>query len=126
MQLRIATAAALMPAFAAAIWWGPTWFIAGLAVTVAVFALLEFFSLGERLGFRAYRLWTCLAALAIFAQQWNEAQSASIQRLGDLLYPARAPRVSLEFVLVPLVVGAAIIGLGSRRALAGVFSSVIG
>jgi phosphatidate cytidylyltransferase len=124
IQLRVATAAALIPAFAAAIWWGPTWFVAGLAAIVAVFALLEFFTLGERMGLRAYRSWTSLAALGIFAQQWNEAQSASIQRLGDLLYRAGTPRVSLEMVLVLFVMGAAIIALGSRRALAEVFSSV--
>ena len=123
-QLRVATAAALIPAFAAAIWWGPTWLVAGIAALVAVLALLEFFAMGERLGFRAYRFWTCLAALAIFAQQWNEAQSASIQRLGDLLYRAGAPRVSLELVLFLFVMGAAIIALGSRRALAEVVSSV--
>jgi len=123
-QLRVVTAAALIPAVAAAIWWSPTWLVAGLAAIVAVFALLEFFALGERMGFRAYRSWTCLATLGIFAQQWREAQSASIQRLGDILYRAGAPRVSLEMVLVLFVMGAAIIALGSRRALAEVFSSV--
>src|SRR6266853_2534197 len=123
-QLRVVTAAALIPAVAAAIWWSPTWLVAGLAAIVAVFALLEFFALGERMGFRAYRSWSCLATLGIFAQQCQEAQSASIQRLGDILYRAGAPRVSLEMVLVLFVMGAAIIALGSRRALAEVFSSV--
>jgi phosphatidate cytidylyltransferase len=123
-QLRILTAAILMPAVAAAIWWSPTWLVAGFAVIVSVFALREFFALGERLGFRAYRFWTCLAALGIFAEQWYEARAASIDRLGDPLHLPVTPRVSLEMVLVLFVLGAAIIAFGSRRALAEVFPSV--
>ncbi len=122
--LRVATAAILVPAVTAAIWWGPTWLLAGLAAIVAVFALCEFFAMGERIGFRAYRTWTCLAAVGIFAQQWHAAQAASFSRLGDLLYREDAPRISLEFVLVLFVLGAAIIALGSRRAPTEVFSSV--
>jgi phosphatidate cytidylyltransferase len=123
-QLRVVTAAILIPVVIAAIWWAPTWLVAGLAAIVALFALREFFALGERMGFRAYGFWTCLAALGIIAQQWYAAQAASIERLGDLLYQAGAPRVSLEMVLVLFVLGTAIIALGSRRALAEVFSSV--
>jgi phosphatidate cytidylyltransferase len=122
--IRLATAATLIPAVTAAIWWGPTWLLAGLAAIVAVIALREFFAMGERIGFRAYRTWTCLAALGIFAQQWHAAQAASFSRLGDLLYRGAASRVSLEIVLVLFVLGAAIIALGSRRAPAEVFSSV--
>lgn len=123
-QVRIATAAVLIPAVIAAIWWAPTWFVAALAAIVVVFALHEFFVMGERMGFRAYTVWTYLAALAIFAQQWFTAQAASIEGLSDLLYGARAARVSLEMVLVLFVSGAAIIAIGSRRALAEVFPSV--
>src|SRR5258708_3454217 len=84
-QLRILTAVILMPAVAAAAWWSPAWLVAGLGAIVAVVALREFFALGDRLGFRAYRFWTCLAAIGIFAQQWYAAQAASIDTLGDLL-----------------------------------------
>jgi phosphatidate cytidylyltransferase len=123
-QLRILTAAVLMPAVAAAIWWSPTWLVAGLAAIVSLFALREFFALGERLGLRAYRFWTCLAAVGIFAQQWYAAQSVSFDRLLEPIYLPGTPRVSLELVLVLFVMGAAIIGLGSRRAPVEVFSSV--
>jgi phosphatidate cytidylyltransferase len=123
-QLRVATAAILIPAVAVAIWWGPTWLVAGLAALVAVFALLEFFALGERIGFHAYRTWTCLAAVGIFAQQWHAARVATFSRLGNVLDRSDAPQVSLEIVLVLFVLGAAIIALGSRRAPAEVFSSV--
>jgi len=123
-QLRILTAVILMPAVAAAAWWSPTWLVAGLGAIVAVVALREFFALGDRLGFRAYRFWTCLAAVGIFAQQWHAAQAAIVARLRDPLYLLGTLPVSLEMVLVLFVTGAAIIALGSRRALAEIFSSV--
>ena len=123
-QLRVLTAAVLIPVVVAAIWWGPTWLVAGLAGIIAVLALLEFFAMAEGIGFHAYRLWTCLAALGIFAQQWHAARLANNSRLGDLLDQARSPRVSLELVLFAFVLGAAGIALWSRRALAEVFSSV--
>jgi phosphatidate cytidylyltransferase len=123
-QLRMLTAVILMPAVAAAVWWSPTWLIAGLAAIVSIVALREFFALGARMGFRAYRFWTSLAAVGIFAQQWDTAQAANIATLGDLLHLPGTPQVSLEMVLVLFVLGAAIIALGSRRALGEVFSSV--
>jgi phosphatidate cytidylyltransferase len=122
--VRVATASLLIPAVVAAIWWAPTWFVAGLATTVAVLALLEFFAMGERMGFRAYRLWTCLAALGVFAQQWYAARATSIEGASDPSYLARVPRASLETALVLFVFGAAIIAIGSRRPLSEVFSSV--
>jgi phosphatidate cytidylyltransferase len=124
IRLRIATAAILIPGVIAAIWWAPTWLVAAVAAIVAVFALREFFALGERMGFRAYDIWACLAGLGIFAQQWYAARAARIERLSDLLYQAGVPRVSLEMILVLFVLGTAIIAIGSRRALAEVFSSV--
>ena len=123
-QVRVATAAVLIPTVIAAIWWGPTWLVAGLAAIVAVFALREFFAMGERMGFHAYSVWTCLAALGIFAQQWYASQADGIEKLGDFLDRASPPRFSLEMVLVLFVVGAAITAIGSRRPLAEVFSSV--
>src|SRR5258708_1789685 len=123
-RARVLTAAMLIPLVMVATWWGPNWLIAGLAAIVAVLGLLEFFAMGTRLGLQAYRSWTCLTALAIFALQWYEARSASIARLGDLLYEARSPRLSLELILFGFLLGAAVIALGSRRPLAEMFSSV--
>jgi phosphatidate cytidylyltransferase len=91
---------------------------------VAVLALLEFFAMAERIGFHPYRRWTCLAALAIFAQQWQAARLANRSGLSDLLHQAGSVQVSLELVLFAFVLGAAGIALGSRRALAEVFASV--
>jgi phosphatidate cytidylyltransferase len=123
-QRRVLTAAVLIPVVVAVTWWGPTWLVAGLAGTIAVLALLEFFAMAERIGFHAYRLWTCLAALGIFAQQWYAARLASNSSLGDLLDRARSPHVSLALVLFVFVLGGAGIAMGSRRPLAEVFSAV--
>jgi phosphatidate cytidylyltransferase len=123
-QMRVLTAAILIPLVVAAIWWGPTWLVAGVAGIIAVVALLEFFAVGARAGFKAYRLWTCLVALEIFAQQWYAGRAASITRLGDLLYEARSPRITLDLVLFIFLLGSAIIAVASRRALSEVFHSV--
>ena len=123
-KLRVLTAVILIPLVVAAVWWGPTWLVAAAAGLVAVAALVEFFDMGARLGFQAYRFWSCLAALAILAQQWYASQAASIANLGDLLYQARSPRLTLDLVLFLFLLGLAVIVLGSRRALAEALPSV--
>jgi phosphatidate cytidylyltransferase len=120
--LRLLTAAILIPLVIAAIWWGPTWLIAIVAALVAIAAMLEFFSVAARLGFQAYRLWTCLAAAAVIAQQFYASRMASVNHLGDLL--DRSPRISLELVLFGFVLGVAVISLGSQRSLAEVLPSI--
>jgi len=120
--LRVLTAAILIPLVVAAIWWGPNWFIAILSALVAIVAMLEFFSIAARLGFQAYRIWTCFAAVGIIGQQWYASRMASVNYLGDLL--DRSPRITLEFILFSFVMGVAVIALGSRRALAEVLASI--
>ena len=121
---RVLTAAILIPFVVAAVWYGPNWLVAGFAAIVGIAALLEFFTMGARAGLRGYRFWTCVTALAIFAQQWYAARAASIARLGDLLYEARAPRITLDLVLFGFLLGLAAITLGSRRPLTEAFGSV--
>ena len=123
-QQRVLTAMVLIPSVVAAIWWGPTWLVAVLCALVALSAVLEFFSIAEHAGFHAYRLWTCLAAVGIVAQQWYAARAASISRLSELLYHPRAPRVNLELVLFLFVLGLAVIAVSSQRPLGEILSSV--
>ena len=123
-QMRVLTAAILIPLVIAAIWWGPTWLVAGLAAAVAIVAMLEFFTMGERLGSKAYGFWTCLAAVGIFAQQWYASQAATSSTFGNVIYVARSPQVTIEWVLFMFVIGTAIIALGSDRPLSEVFSSI--
>lgn len=121
-SLRVLTAAILIPLVVALIWWGPTWIVAIVSGFVAIAALLEFFSIAARHGLQAYRLWSCLAAAGIVAQQWYASRMASVIRLGDLL--DRSPKITLEFVLFGFVLGVAAIALGNRRSLAEVLPSV--
>jgi phosphatidate cytidylyltransferase len=120
--LRVLTAVILIPIVAAVIWWGPTWLVAVACGFCAIAALLEFFSIAARLGAQAYRLWSCLAAAGIVAEQWYASRLASIALLGDLLN--RSPRVSLELVLFGFVIGVAGISIATRRALSEVLPSI--
>jgi phosphatidate cytidylyltransferase len=120
--LRVMTAAILIPLVVAAIWWGPTWLIAIVTAFVAIAAMLEFFSIATRLGFQAYRLWSCLAAVGIVGLQLYASRQASIVSLGDLL--DRSPKITLEFILFAFVMGVAVIALGSRRSLVEVLPSI--
>jgi phosphatidate cytidylyltransferase len=123
-KLRVLTASILIPLVVAAVWWGPTWLITMAAALVAIGALVEFFDMGARVGFQGYRAWTCLGAAGIFAEQWYASQAASIANLGDLLYQARSPHLTLDFVLFLYLLGLAVIVLGSRRPLAESLLSV--
>jgi phosphatidate cytidylyltransferase len=121
-KLRVLTAAILIPLVVAAIRWGPAWLIAMVSAFVAVVALLEFFSIAAKQGVEAYRLWSCITATGIIAQQSYASRLASVVRLGDLL--DRSPRVTMELVLFVFVMGTAIIALGTRRSLAEVLPSI--
>jgi len=120
--LRILTAAILIPLVVAAIWWGPTWLLAMAATLAAMAALWEFFFIAEAHGFHAYRFWTSLAAVAIFAQQLYASRQTSLNNLGGLL--EHSPRVTLELVLFVFVIGIAINALASPRSLDEVLPSI--
>jgi phosphatidate cytidylyltransferase len=120
---RIATAAVLIPGVIAGVWWGPNWLLAGLAALVAIIALIEFYALGEKAGFRAYRQWAYLAVIGIFAQQWTAARASAAARPGDSLFQTGAPMYSLDLILFLFLFGVAIIVLASRRPVGEVFSS---
>ena len=50
MLLRVGTALVLIPLVVVLVWWGPPELVAAVAGLVAIAALIEFFSLGERVG----------------------------------------------------------------------------
>ena len=116
---RILTAAVLIPAVVALAWWGPTWLVAAAGGSVALLALLEFFSLGARLNLQAYRFWTALCALAIFFQQWtaSAAQSYQVGRNLRLIRSSATPDFPLELVFFVFLLGCAATVFGSRRPL---------
>jgi phosphatidate cytidylyltransferase len=106
---RIVTAAILIPVVVAVVWWGPTGLVAASVGLISLLTLREFFSLGSKLGLRAYALWTCLCSLAVVFQQWAAAS----------LPPSSPSRLSLELILMIFVLGAAVSVFASRRPLAG-------
>jgi phosphatidate cytidylyltransferase len=122
---RILTAAVLIPAVTAVVWWGSTGLVAALTGLVLLLALLEFLALGERVGLHGYRLWTCLCALGVLVQQWaaTRAQSWVLGRHLRLTRTA-GTAVPLELVLFVFVLGAAGIICVSRRPLAEALGDV--
>jgi phosphatidate cytidylyltransferase len=126
MLLRILTAAVLIPAVVALVWWGPPALLAAVAAAVALTALHEFFTLGERVGMHAYRNWTMLCAAGIFYAQYA-AGMVETHSLGggDLLIRDTARvAVSVELVLLIFLFGAVGIGLATRRPLHDVLPSM--
>ncbi len=127
MLLRVLTAAVLIPAVVALVWWGPAPLLAAVAAAVAILALREFFNLGELVGLRAFRYWTFLCATGIFYAQYV-AGSADTVTLGSgvtLVRPSSIPfAVSLDEVFLVFVFGLVIAGLSTRRALHEVLSAL--
>ncbi len=116
---RILTAAILIPAVVAVVWWAPTWVVAAAAGGVALLALFEFFSLGARLNLQAYRFWTALCALGIFFQQWTASAAQSYQVGHDLrlIRSSATPEFPLELVFFIFLLGCAATVFASRRPL---------
>jgi len=115
---RVLTAAILIPAVVATVWWAPASVVTVAATMVALLALLEFFALGEHAGLRGYRVWTGFCAIAIFFTQWL----ASIEQTRELAGGIRLTRIpeaaeafSIELILIVFVVGATGIILFGRQ-----------
>jgi len=117
---RVLTAAVLIPAVVAVVWWGPTGLVAALGGLVALLALLEFFALGARLNLQSYRWWTSLCALWIFFQQWSVSAAQSYQVGRNLRLTqstALVPELPLELVFFVFVLGCAATVFALRRPL---------
>jgi len=123
---RIATAAVLIPAVVAMVWWAPLGLVSVVAAAVGTLALLEFFALTERAGLHAYRLWTLIGSATLFFAQWAAVQARAWYLNRDLsltpAFPAWAP--PLDLVLLIFVVGLAMILFASRRPLAGALGDI--
>lgn len=116
---RIGTAAVLIPAVVAIVWYGSTGLVAAMAGLAVVLALLEFIAMGEPVGLHGYRLWTSVCALGVMFQQWTMTERQS-WTLSDSLRVTRGPtaaEVPLELVLLVFVLGAAAIIFMSQRPL---------
>jgi phosphatidate cytidylyltransferase len=126
MLLRILTAVVLIPAVVALVWWGPPALLAGVAAIVGLLALHEFFTLGERVGMRAFRNWTMLCAAGLFYAQYaaGMVETQSLSGGAVLIRDATRGAVSAELVLIIFLFGAVSIGLGTRRPLQDVLPAI--
>lgn len=115
---RILTAAVLIPAVVATVWYAPASVVTVAATMVALLALLEFFALGEHAGLRGYRVWTGFCAIAIFFTQWL-ASTVQTHELAGGIHLTRVPEAaeafSIELILIVFVVGATGIILFGRQ-----------
>jgi phosphatidate cytidylyltransferase len=115
---RVLTAAVLIPAVVAMVWWTHTSVVTVAATMVALLALLEFFAIGEHAGLRGYRVWTGFCAIAIFFMQWltSVEQSRDLSRGFFAMHsPEAFAASSIEVILLVFVVGATGIVLFGRQ-----------
>ena len=126
---RVVTAAALIPAVVAAVWWGSTGLVAALTGLVTLLALLEFFALAARAGLYGHRLWTCFSALGLLAAQWEMSRERIVSwgrphvSVIELSFPSAFPG-PIEVVLIAFVLGAALIALTNRKPIAEALSAL--
>ena len=126
MLLRIATAVVLIPLVVILVWWGPPEALAAVAAAVALVALWEFFTLGEREGLPGFRKWTLVCAAGIFYAQYaaGTVETHSLAGGAVLMKGGPAAVASLDLVLLVFVFGAASIGLATRRPLQDVLPAM--
>jgi len=119
---RVVTAVVLIPLVVGLVLYGSTLLVAVGTGVFMVLALLEYFALGEAIGWRGHRAWTIVCALILLFLQWLP----SVVRAGDFggysvpaglswLVARIVPRPEEAFFLFAL--GIAVIVMFSRRPL---------
>src|ERR1700681_596871 len=133
---RVATAAVLIPFVVGLVLFGSTvWVALALALIVAL-AMLEYFSLGDAIGHRAYRVWTVTCGLLLVYAQWVVTLQASYPlgwglTLHRLIARFAAGLGSTQDVFFLFVLGVAGLTLWTKRPLvealpaAGISSSAL-
>jgi phosphatidate cytidylyltransferase len=115
---RVLTAAVLIPAVAAIVWFAPTLIVAVAAALVMLLALFEFFVIADQAGMRGYRGWTGLCALAIFYAQFVASTEKTLPIGGRTEEIVRVSPVaailSLEHILLFFILGVTAIVIFSR------------
>jgi phosphatidate cytidylyltransferase len=127
MLLRIATALVLIPVVVALVWWGPPEVLAAAAALVALGALWEFFSLGERVGMLGFRKWTMVCTAGIFFSQYAAGLLTTHRLSGGTLFihgPEALAQFTIDIILLVFVFGTVAIGLATRRPLQDVLPAI--
>src|SRR5690242_14942937 len=81
---RVATAVVLIPFVVGLVLFAPTAWVATALGVVTILAMVEYFSLGDAIGHRAYRIWTLTCALLLIYLQWAVAAERSYRLAGGL------------------------------------------
>jgi phosphatidate cytidylyltransferase len=117
---RIVTAALLIPIVVALVLYAPAAVVALTVALIILLALLEFFRMGDAIGHRAYRVWTCTSALALIFVQFVAGQHQVTQISGDVTlhrhfahFPGALPAVGDVFFI--FIIGVALLTLWTRR-----------
>lgn len=114
---RVLTALVLMPVVIGLVLFTPTWVVAVALAIITVLALWEFFNLGDAVGHRAYRLWTCFCSLLLIHTQLWASSSYRNDRIYFLFgWPRYEPPSGL-WILFLFVLGIAVLTLWTRRPL---------
>ncbi len=126
MLLRIVTAAVLIPIVVALIWLSPAILVAGIAAAVAILALVEFFTLGDRVGMRGFKKWTYVCTLLVFYAQYSlgHLQTRTFGGGISIVRDAQGGMLSLEAALLIFIFGCVAIGLATRRPLHETFPAM--
>jgi phosphatidate cytidylyltransferase len=133
---RVATAVVLIPLVVGLVLAAPTALVAAALALVILLAIFEYFSLGEAIGHRAYRLWTAFCAMLLAYVQYLAAMDAqyslndgpAIHRVLGLF---RLATPSVADVLFIFLMGVTILTVTTRRPLvealpaAGISSSAL-
>src|SRR6266436_4303229 len=133
---RVATAVVLIPLVVGLVLAAPTALVAIALALVILVAVFEYFSLGEAIGHRAYRLWTAFCAMLLVYVQYLAAMDAqhslndgpAIHRILGLFQLATPSAGDVLFIFL---IGIAILTLATRRPLvealpsAGISSSAL-
>jgi phosphatidate cytidylyltransferase len=135
---RVATATVLIPVIVAIVLLGSTAVVAVATAAITVLALWEYFTLGDAIGHRAYRLWTVFCALLLIVQMWRSRSTAAefLAPRGNSIFP-NSTALLLGAVVSPgtliflFVLGITSVTLWTRRPLveslpaAGISSSAL-
>jgi phosphatidate cytidylyltransferase len=119
---RVATAAVLIPVVVGLVLFASTGFVAIALAVIIVLALLEYFSLGDAIGHRAYRVWTLLCALLLVWAQWSIVIQNAYRAMAGLSLNEQIARfvvgtATFQAVLFLFVLGVAALTLWTRRPL---------
>jgi phosphatidate cytidylyltransferase len=119
---RVATAAVLVPVVVGLVLWGSTAIVALAIALITLFALLEYFALGEAIGHRAYRFWTGTCTLVLIYAQWRGVSEPTYKLAGGIIAHERSVSLiggalPLDAVFFLFVLGIAALTLATRRPL---------